>query len=155
MKQFTCFVASPEGRRQTIYREAPHKEAVLRDLNQEGYVILSVEVSSERSNSTSRIKSEIVLEFTQILATLTANGLKLNEALTVAQKLGRSKVSGLLAFCAQRVSKGESLYHTLSNFRSGFPPIYLGLIRIGEKTGDRGGNLCSFSDLSFITQDLT
>ena len=34
------------------------------------------------------------------------------------------------------MGKGDSLFDTLSEWRSGSPPLYLGLVRIGEKTGD-------------------
>jgi type II secretory pathway component PulF len=134
---FVCRIVDAAGRRTVLRRESPHEEAVVRDLNQEGYFILSVKpASEEREGAAARLKPPVVLEFTQILATLTANGLAIKEALTIAKRLGGKAVAPLLADVEGRVAKGSSLFDALSVWSGSFSPLYLGLVRIGEKTGD-------------------
>jgi type II secretory pathway component PulF len=137
MSTFICRVVDGQGKRTTFHREAAHEAAILRDLNQEGYFILSVTPSASASElPTSKLRATQVLEFTQILATLMANGLRLKEAVSIAARIGGKSVAPLLKQVEERVGKGDSLFEALSAWRSGFSPLYLGLIRIGEKTGD-------------------
>ncbi len=134
---FVCRVIDAGGKRTVLRRDAPHEDSIVRDLNQEGYFILSVaSASHDRGGGTTRLKSAVVLEFSQILATLTANGLAIKEALTIAQRLGGKAVAPLLNDVEVRVAKGSSLFDALSAWESSFSPLYLGLVRIGEKTGD-------------------
>ncbi len=134
---FVCRVIDADGKRTVLRREAPHEDSIVRDLNQEGFFILSVRsASDDRGGAATRLKSAVVLEFSQILATLTSNGLAIKEALTIAQRLGGKSVAPLLGDVESRVAKGSSLFDALSAWGSSFSPLYLGLVRIGEKTGD-------------------
>ncbi len=137
MSTYVCRVVDSQGKRQVFHREAAHEASVLRDLNQEGYFILSVAPVSSRAEKTApRLRPALVLELTQILATLMANGLKLKEALSISQRLGGKTVTPLLNHLEAQVGKGDSLFEALSGWKSGLSPLYLGLVRIGEKTGD-------------------
>jgi len=137
MSIFVCRVVDAQGRRAVFRRDAAHEAAILRDLNQEGYLILSISpASSVAELPVHKLKPAVVLEFTQILATLMANGLRLKDALSIARRIGTGTVGPLLQHVEERVGKGDSLYESLSASRSSFSPLYLGLIRIGEKAGD-------------------
>lgn len=137
MSTFVCRVVDAQGKRAVFRRDATHEAAILRDLNQEGYFILSVSAASAATELPLRkLKPALVLEFTQILSTLMANGLGLKEALSIAGRIGGKSVAPLLQHAGERVGKGDSLFDTLSEWRSGLSPLYLGLVRIGEKTGD-------------------
>jgi type II secretory pathway component PulF len=134
---FVCRVVDTAGKRTVLRREAPHEESVVRDLNQEGFFILSVvPASKDTGRGVVRLKPAVVLEFTQILATLTSNGLAIKEALTIAKRLGGQAVAPLLNDVEARVAKGTSLVDALFVWGNSFSPLYLGLVRIGEKTGD-------------------
>jgi type II secretory pathway component PulF len=134
---FVCRVVDAQGKRAVFRRDAAHEAAVLRDLNQEGYFILEVSpASSAPELPVRRLKPAIVLEFTQVLATLMANGLGLKEALSIARRIGGASVAPLLRHVEERVAKGDSLFESLSAWKSEFSPLYLGLVRIGEKSGD-------------------
>ena len=137
MSVYICRVVDAEGKRSSFRREAAHEAAVLRDLNQEGYLILSVAPASESDvPSGAKLKRGVPLEFTQIMATLMANGLGLKEALAIARRIGGGDVAPLLRLIEERVGKGDSLFESLSAWKAEFSPLYLGLIRIGEKSGD-------------------
>jgi type II secretory pathway component PulF len=137
MSGFVCRVVDAEGKRTTFHRDAVHKAAVLRDLNQEGYFILSVEPAPSAVDlPVKELKPAIVLEFTQILATLMANGLQLKDALSIARRVGSASIGPIFRHVEEQVGKGDSLYDSLSGWRGSFSPLYLGLVRIGQKTGD-------------------
>jgi type II secretory pathway component PulF len=137
MSSFVCRVVDAKGARSTFRRDAAQKAAVLRDLNQEGYFILSVEpASSAAAPRVKALKASVVIEFTQVMATLMANGLQLKEALSIARRVGSSSIEPVFRHVEDRVGKGDSLFDALSAWQSGFSPLYLGLVRIGEKTGD-------------------
>jgi len=137
MSTFICSVVDAKGNRTSFRRDAAHEAAVLRDLNQEGYFIISVQPASAAGVlPTRKLKASLVLEFTQVLATLMANGLRVKEAISIARRVGGKTVTPLLEHVEQRVEKGDSLFDSLSAWKSGFSPLYLGLVRIGEKTGD-------------------
>jgi len=137
MSTFICSVVDAQGKRTEFRRDAAHEAAILRDLNQEGYFILSVKSASSGTElHVRKLKPALVLEFTQILATLMANGLRLKEALSIARRIGGKSVSPLLQHIEERVGKGDSLFESIASWQSSFSPLYLGLVRIGEKTGD-------------------
>jgi Type II secretory pathway, component PulF len=137
MSSFECRVVDAKGERKTFSREAVHKAAVVRDLNQEGFFILSIEQRLSLPDApTKGLKGSTLLEFTQVLATLMANGLQLKDALSIARQLGTQAAAPLFEHVEGRVAKGDSLYDSLLTWQSSIPPIYLGLVRIGEKTGD-------------------
>jgi type II secretory pathway component PulF len=137
MSSYVCRVVDAQGKRAVFKREAAHEAAIVRDLNQEGYFILELRPdSSEAELPARKLKPAVVLEFTQMLATLMANGLGLKEALSVARRISRGPVGPLLRQVEERVAKGDSLFESLLAWKSEFSPLYLGLIRIGEKSGD-------------------
>jgi type II secretory pathway component PulF len=137
MSSFVCRVVDARGNKSTFRRDAAHKAAVLRDLNQEGFFILSVESASSAVDlPIKKLKPALVLEFTQVLATLMANGLQLKEALSIARRVGSASVGPIFQHVEEQVGKGDSLYEALTGWRSSFSELYLGLVRIGEKTGD-------------------
>jgi type II secretory pathway component PulF len=137
MSNFFCHVVDVKGTHTTFVRDATHKAAVVRDLNQEGFFILSIEPSSAPTGqSEKRLKAPVILEFTQILAMLMANGLQLKDALAIAQSVGSSSVAPVFRIVGERVAKGGSLHNALASWRESFSPLFLGLVRIGERTGD-------------------
>jgi type IV pilus assembly protein PilC len=137
MSTFVCSVVDSRGKREVLRREAAHEAAVLRDLNQEGYFIISVKPASSAVVTRGRkLRPTVVLEFTQMLATLMANGLRLKEALGIARRIGGRTVGPVLQHVEERVERGDSLFESLVAWQPGFSALYLGLVRIGEKTGD-------------------
>jgi len=147
MRTFISRVVDDKGKRSTLIREGAHEGAIIRDLNQEGYYILSVKtVDQDSGQGLQKVSPKAVLEFTQILMTLSSNGLKLKEALSIAKRLGSPLVNPLLIDIEARVAKGSSLYDALSAWKRSFSSLYLGLIRIGEKTGDLSAIFKRLSD---------
>jgi len=122
VSSFECRVVGAGGKREVFVREAAHEASVLRDLNQEGYFILSVKPAAlDTDLHIRKLKPAVILEFTQILSTLMANGLGLKEALAIAGRISGKSVAPLLKHAEERVGKGDSLYDALFEAIDGLP----------------------------------
>jgi type II secretory pathway component PulF len=123
------------------------REVLIRDLNAEGFLIMGVtEAGSRNPASQGRLKPTLVLRFTEILTTLMANGLSLKEALALVRTLGGKPLAVFLETLYGKVQKGQSLHSALESGPQGFSPLYLGLVRIGEQTGDLAAILPRLAD---------
>jgi general secretion pathway protein F len=80
-----------------------------------------------------------VLETTRALASLLAAGLPLARALEVAEGLAPGAVARSLAAVRSRVRRGDPLHTALADHPGLFPPLYVGVIRAGERSGDLAG----------------
>lgn len=137
MNDYQCQVVQANGSRAVIHRRAPSEEVLVRDLNAEGYLITRINVADPSGRrKRARLKPKSILQFTEILETLTSNGLALKEALVLARNLGGPQLAGLFSSLDAQVQKGISFHHALEQGPRGFSPLYLGLVRIGEQTGD-------------------
>jgi type II secretory pathway component PulF len=137
MNEYLCHVAKADGTRSLLRRNTASKPALIRDLNSEGYFILKLEeASSVSERPKGHLKQKSILRFTEIMATLMANGLTLKDALALARPLGGNDLGSFLVTLDAKVQKGISLHQALVEGPRGFSVLYLGLIRIGEQTGD-------------------
>ncbi len=143
MKTFDCQVVDGRGRKQSLRRSGPGEDWILRDLHSEGFHILSIrEAGDAPRKGGEKLRLKDVIEFTQTLGTLMGNGLTLKETLKVASDVfPNSRQQKLFQRIDSEVSKGQSLHRSLEPWASSLPPLYLGLIKIGEKTGDLSGIL--------------
>ena len=77
-----------------------------------------------------------VLEITRALAALLPAGLPLARALRAAANLATGPVAGAVDGIRARVERGESLADALGQHPGLFSPLYVGLVRAGEQSGD-------------------
>jgi type II secretory pathway component PulF len=80
-----------------------------------------------------------VLEVTRALAALLPAGLPLPRALGAAALLTTGEVRHTLEGIRQRVERGEALATALRRHPDLFDPLYLGLVRAGERSGNLAG----------------
>lgn len=80
-----------------------------------------------------------VLEATRALAALLGAGVPLARALDTACVLTGGAVVPVLEDVRQRVVNGEALAAAMSAHPRCFPPLYLGVVRAGERAGDLAG----------------
>ena len=74
---------------------------------------------------------------TEQLGTLTASGVPLGHALReLARESRRGRLRNLLERAEADVSNGESLEAALARQGASVPPLYLSLVRVGERTGN-------------------
>ncbi|MES1259734.1 MAG: type II secretion system F family protein, partial [Gemmatimonadota bacterium] len=77
-----------------------------------------------------------VLEVTRALAALLPVGMPLARALDAASGVTAGEVKAAMVDVRERVERGDTMSTALANHPSLFSPMYVGLVRAGERSGD-------------------
>jgi type IV pilus assembly protein PilC len=136
--RWRCRVVDSEGASRRVVRAASSERELARALEAEG--LSPIECIRTGTRAARKLSSKDLLEFTAELDLLFAQNLSLKDALRV---LGTIKSSAaiweLVAGLEEALAKGQSMAQALSEYGAargaGFPPLYLGLVRVGELTG--------------------
>ena len=140
MPAFAYQAVDPAGKRVRGRAEAASPELLLRSLSDRGVVVLKViPVEQGTANGTLALRwgtGQAVLEVTRALAALLPAGMPLARALGVAATLTSGPVATALEGVRQRVERGESVATALAAHPDLFSPLYVGVVRAGEKSGD-------------------
>lgn len=80
-----------------------------------------------------------LLEATRALAALLPAGLSLSHALASAREVAGDQVGPALSEVQLRVERGERFADALAEHPSVFSPLYVGLVRAGERSGNLAG----------------
>jgi len=140
MPAFAYQAVDPAGKRVRGRAEAASPELLLRSLSDRGVVVLKViPVEPSAGNPTLALRwgtRQAVLEATRALAALLPAGMPLARALGVAATLTSGPVATALEGVRQRVERGESVATALAAHPDLFSPLYVGVVRAGEKSGD-------------------
>lgn len=142
-KQFSYRAVDPAGRKLRGLEVAPSPVAVRGTLDGRGLIVLEVsETDSGRGVSGARghlgAKPDL-LEVTRALAALLPAGLSLSRALASAQEVAGGQVGAVLNEVQLRVERGERLAEALAEHPATFSPLYIGLVRAGERSGNLAG----------------
>lgn len=139
MRTWVVSVVDRENKRSKLTRTGPTEDFVIRDLTQTGYFIVDIKPADLAAGGAGQGKlgAKVVLEFTQTMNLLLASGLNFKQAIKVARSvLASSRALALVVEVDASLDKGTSLLTALEPYKASFPPLYLGLIGIGEKTGN-------------------
>ncbi len=140
MPAFAYQAVDPAGKRVRGRAEAATPELLLRSLSDRGVVVLKViPVEPSTGSGTLALRwgtRQTVLEATRALAALLPAGMPLARALGVAATLTSGPVATALEGVRQRVERGESIATALAAHPDLFSPLYVGVVRAGEKSGD-------------------
>jgi general secretion pathway protein F len=137
------------GKRQRGRAEAASAAALTRLLEDRGLVVLGVDgVESEgRPSGGLRLgRRRMVLEFTRALAALLPAGMPLARALATATNTVSGEVADVVTAVRAQVERGESIAAALAQHPALFPPVYIGLVRAGERSGDLSGAFQRLAD---------
>jgi general secretion pathway protein F len=149
MPPFAYQAVDPRGKRTHGRVEAASAAALSRSLEDRGLLVLEVAADETSAASRSAFKfgrKREVLEVTRAMAALLPAGMPLAPALGAAANVATGDVREALITIRSRVERGESLAMSLSDHPHLFPPLYVGLVRAGEKSGDLGGSFERLSD---------
>lgn len=150
MPAFAYRAVDYSGKRICGAEEAPSQGALARALEARGLLVVDVAASdtdpgrkpgvfgSGRSGVLGSHRSQ-VLEITRALAALLQAGLPLPRALGAAAHLTMGEVKGAVEAVRAKVERGESLATALGACPALFSPLYGGLVRAGERSGDLSG----------------
>ncbi len=154
--RYAVRMSDAQGRITQAVRSGPSEEAVLRDMSAEGLYVLSLRQAPPGGTGAGRdsrsYSGRSVAEFTESIALLIRAGLSVRDSLEVAESVfpagaGRRGEAGrLVGELNQRVRAGVPFADAVSEMQHSFPPVYRGLVRIGERVGTLEGVLGRLSD---------
>ena len=128
------------GKRLRGQAQAVSSGALARTLEERGLFVLDVAESSEAARGGTRGfrlgRRREILEVTRALAALLPVGMPLAQALNAASGVASGDVKAALQEVRARVERGDPLSVALAEHRDLFSPLYVGLVRAGEKSGD-------------------
>ncbi len=137
------------GKRLRGQAQAVSTGALTRTLEERGLLVLDVAESSDAEASRGGFRfgrRREVLEVTRAMAALLPVGMPLAQALNAASGVASGDVRAALQEVRGRVERGETLSAALAHHRNLFPPIYVGLVRAGEKSGDIDSSFARLAD---------
>jgi type II secretory pathway component PulF len=125
--------------------------ALAHTLEQRGLMVLHVGDEESEGGSTGagwfRLgRRREVLEVTRALAALLPVGMPLTQALGAASGVASGDVRAAVLAVRGKVERGEGLADALSEHEDLFPPLYTGLVRAGEKSGELDGAFARLAD---------
>ena len=128
------------GKRTRGQAQAVSSGALARTLEERGLFVLDVAESSEAARGGARGfrlgRRREILEVTRALAALLPVGMPLAQALNAASGVASGDVRAALQEVRARVERGDTLSSALAEHRNLFSPLYVGLVRAGERSGD-------------------
>ena len=139
MPTFAYQAVDGSGKRLRGQAQAVSSGALARTLEERGLFVLDVAESNETTRGTSGFRlgrRREILEVTRALAALLPVGMPLAQALNAASGVASGDVKAALQEVRARVERGDPLSVALAEHGSLFSPLYVGLVRAGEKSGD-------------------
>src|SRR5436309_1144925 len=149
MPTFAYQAVDGSGKKTRGQAQAVSSGALTRSLEERGLLVLEVAESAEGAGARSGFRigrRREVLEVTRAMAALLPVGMPLAQALNAASGVASGDVKAALQEIRARVERGDTLSAALAEHRRLFPPIYVGLVRAGEKSGDIDGAFARLSD---------
>lgn len=136
MPRFAYHAVDRAGRRVRGTEDAVAPAALTRALESRGLFVVDLAdgppAAPARANGATRLG---VLEVTRALAALLPAGMPLARALAAAGNVAGGSVGDVLADVRTRVERGDALHAALAAHPGTFPPLYVGLVRAGERSG--------------------
>ena len=127
------------GKRTRGQAQAVSSGALARTLEERGLFVLDVAESGDAVAARQGIRfgrRREVLEVTRALAALLPVGMPLAQALNAASGVASGDVRAALQEVRARVERGDTLSTALAEHRNLFSPLYVGLVRAGERSSD-------------------
>src|SRR5882757_870418 len=148
MPAFAFLAVDPNGRRIRGIEEAASDAALAHGLEARGLLVVEV---AERADAEQRSgfgggQRQAVLEVTRAVAALLTAGLPLARALGAAAHVATGDAAAATQTVRSRVERGESLASALAAYPALFSPLYVGLVRAGERSGDLAGAFTRLAD---------
>jgi type II secretory pathway component PulF len=129
--------------------EAPTPAIASQMLEARGLIVLDVGAARASGSSVVRVARPArgaIVDVTRALAGLLSAGLPLARALAAAESTSVGPVAARLASVRERVSRGDTLATALAAHPDLFSPLYVGLVRAGERAGDLAGTFERLAD---------
>ena len=140
MPTYAYQAVSGSGQRMKGLENAASPGALSRVLEDRGLLVLAVEESSDAAGAAGGLfrfgRRREVLEVTRAMAALLPVGMPLAQALNASAGVASGDVRSALNEVRVHVERGETLSSALAAYPRLFSPLYVGLVRAGERSGD-------------------
>jgi type II secretory pathway component PulF len=139
MPVFYCKVVDEKGKIAEFTRDTASEELLIRELATSRFVPVIIREAKAREQPSAEGKGfqkSLIIEFTDTIYLLLSSGLTLRDALEIARSIFvKGRMNRLLGAILEDIKKGASFHEALDRLGGGFPPMYRGMVRIGEKIG--------------------
>jgi type II secretory pathway component PulF len=147
MPAFAYQAVDSTGKRLSGRAEAATSAALTRTLEDRGLLVLEVDsAESAPEGGFGFGKRREVLEVTRAMSALLPAGMPLAQALGAASGVASGEVRETLQQIRSKVERGDMLSVALSSYPRFFSPLYIGIVRAGEKSGDLDAAFTRLSD---------
>src|ERR1044071_4503666 len=149
MPTFAYQAVDGAGKRMRGQAQAVSSGALARSLEERGLLVLEVAESAEAASTGRGMRfgrRREVLEVTRALAALLPVGMPLAQALGAASGVASGDVRAALQEVRARVERGDTLSVALGEHRRLFSPLYVGMVRAGERSGDLDSAFARLAD---------
>ena len=150
MPTFAYQAVNGAGKRLRGLEDAATPGALSRSLEERGLLVLEVAESSGAAaagrGGFKFGRRREVLEVTRAMAALLPVGMPLAQALNAASGVTSGEVRDAIMQVRTRVERGETLSSALAAYPQLFSPLYVGLVRAGERSGDVDNSFARLSD---------
>ena len=140
MPNFAYQAVDSSGRARNGEATAVSVGALTKSLEERGLLVLDVSETVTGATKTAKGfrfgRRREVLEVTRALASLLPVGMPLSQALQAASNVASGDVHAAVLEVKSRVERGDTLSTALAEHPAYFSPLYIGLVRAGERSGD-------------------
>jgi len=140
MPNFAYQAVDSAGRARNGEATAVSVGALTKSLEERGLLVLDVNETRAGATKTATGfrfgRRREVLEVTRALASLLPVGMPLAQALQAASNVATGDVRAAILEVKSRVERGDTLSTALAEHPAFFSPLYVGLVRAGERSGD-------------------
>ena len=147
MPAFAYQAVDLTGKRLRGRAEAATSAALTRTLEDRGLLVLEIDAADTATEGGFGFgRRREVLEVTRALAALLPAGMPLAQALGAASSVASGEVRDAMLQVRARVERGDTLSAALATHPRLFSPLYIGLVRAGERSGDVDASFSRLSD---------
>ena len=138
MPYYRCSMMSPAGKKTTVIREALDAGELIASCNDTEHILFKYTLVEDSAliQSKKNYNRDVVLEFTEIMTSLLASGLTIQDAIALCSSITANPKTVLLCkSLLKALQNGLPLHEALKIHSPSFPPLYRSLVRLGEQTG--------------------
>jgi general secretion pathway protein F len=149
MAAFSYHAVTAAGKRIRGSEDSSSAKALASSLGSRGFIVLDVAPGQSAAEATKTgfhvRRTQGVLEMTRAMAALLPAGLPLSRSLTAVANITSGGLAEAVAAVRTRVERGDTMATALADHPIYFSPIYVGVIRAGERSGDLPGAFARLS----------
>jgi type II secretory pathway component PulF len=138
MPYFRCSVISPDGKKRSIIKEAVDEQELVVSFNETDMVLVRCAAVEDSAilQFKKNFNRNIILEFTEIMASLLSSGLTIQDSAALCQSIAANpKTAWLSKNILLALQNGLPLHEALKMHAPSFSPLYQAMVKLGEQTG--------------------